>query len=650
MRSRSSLAALAVLLLVFAVIALRHGWLVDDAYITLRTVDNFFAGHGLVWNVGERVQAYTHPLWMLLVCGVHAITNEFFYSLIVLGAAVSTIALALVSLRLARSEYVGAALIMLASLSHAFVDYATSGLENPLSHLLFASAAWVYFGRLPSARRFGLLCLIGGLAILTRPDNAVLLAPVVVTAGVQAWRRGCKLTALARAAALAAIPWFCWELFSLFYYGLLVPNTALAKLNTGIPKHELVQQGFIYLIASLDADPLTLVIILAGIAVPIVTRNRATMPFALGIVLHLIYLLSIGGDFMLGRFLTAPMFMSLIVLSQLRGLGPARTAALTVALAAVGLATSPSTLAVNSATTPDTKSARTTRHITDERVFFFEDASLLSARRNRDMPDHKWRWLGERGAREGKRTATAVAMGFRGLAGGPDLHLIDRAALTEPLLAWLPAQYVPQWMSGHFLRAIPPGYVETLESGENQLKDRNLAELYDRVHLVVSGPLWSRERLAAIWWLNTGGPEALIDEERYRFQGALQLKLTQLSKPLPEGTELKSKKVLKLPAQGAVLRFRERQHPRTVELSLNYEDRFELRFYDRGEEIARVPVPRAPKWDLDGLTIRTVELPEDLVARGFTRMRVLPRTTERTSKPIWALGHLRFDPELDGDG
>ncbi|HAA75677.1 TPA: hypothetical protein DCE37_11200 [Candidatus Latescibacteria bacterium] len=42
-------------------------WLCDDAFITLRTVDNFLQGHGPTWNVVERVQCYTHPLWFLVL-------------------------------------------------------------------------------------------------------------------------------------------------------------------------------------------------------------------------------------------------------------------------------------------------------------------------------------------------------------------------------------------------------------------------------------------------------------------------------------------------------------------------------------------------------------------------------------------------------
>lgn len=642
--------ALTILLIAFALIALRHGWIIDDAYITVRTVDNFFAGHGLVWNVGERVQAYTHPLWMMLLCAVYAITDEFFFSLIVLGVTLSTLALALVGFRLARNEWIGLALVVLATLSHAFVDYSTAGLENPLTHLLFACAAWVHFGRLPSAKSFGLLCLIGGLAILCRPDNAVLLAPVVVAGGIEAWRRGSTIKALLEAAALAAIPLLGWELFSLFYYGLLVPNTALAKLNTGIPKHELITQGFFYFIATLDADPLTLLLILAGLVVPFATRDRRTMPLAIGIGLHLLYVLSIGGDFMLGRFLTSPMFMALIVLSQLRGLEPTRIAATTAVLAALGLATTPSTLELNTVTSPEPKAARTLRRITDERALFSDDATLLAAYRTRDMPHHKWRWMGERGVPSGKKTAIGIAMGFRGYGAGPDIHLIDKAALTDPLLARLPATYNARWMSGHFLRAVPPGYVETIETGENKIQDEKVAMLYDRLRVVISGPLWSRERLAAIWWLNTGGPAKLVNEEKYRYYGSLRLKPHALTKLVPDGAPLTSKRLHKVPTVGAHMKWPEPQHPATIHISLNDRDKFELVFYDENQEIGRALVPRELKWGKEGMSARTVEVPAEVQERGFTRLRVLPLTEERQAKPLWLLGHLVFDhvePEPD---
>src|ERR1044072_5834284 len=61
---------------VFFVILFRTAWVSDDAFITFRTVDNLLNGYGLRWNVVERVQSYTHPLWMFAIAAGHWITGE----------------------------------------------------------------------------------------------------------------------------------------------------------------------------------------------------------------------------------------------------------------------------------------------------------------------------------------------------------------------------------------------------------------------------------------------------------------------------------------------------------------------------------------------------------------------------------------------
>ena len=54
---------------IFAWLVIRNAWLCDDAFITFRVVDNFHNDYGLRWNVVDRVQVFTHPLWCLtLVC------------------------------------------------------------------------------------------------------------------------------------------------------------------------------------------------------------------------------------------------------------------------------------------------------------------------------------------------------------------------------------------------------------------------------------------------------------------------------------------------------------------------------------------------------------------------------------------------------
>src|SRR5690606_26802938 len=53
--------------------ALRALWLTDDAFISFRYAENLVAGHGLVFNPGERVEGITNPAWTLWIAVGHAL-------------------------------------------------------------------------------------------------------------------------------------------------------------------------------------------------------------------------------------------------------------------------------------------------------------------------------------------------------------------------------------------------------------------------------------------------------------------------------------------------------------------------------------------------------------------------------------------------
>ncbi len=42
-------------------------WIADDAFIAFRCARHWADGHGLVFNVGERVEGYTNFLWTALI-------------------------------------------------------------------------------------------------------------------------------------------------------------------------------------------------------------------------------------------------------------------------------------------------------------------------------------------------------------------------------------------------------------------------------------------------------------------------------------------------------------------------------------------------------------------------------------------------------
>ena len=55
----------------------QHRWMDEDAFINLRIVDQIFAGHGPVFNAGERVEAATSTLWIVVLVIGRAIFGSF---------------------------------------------------------------------------------------------------------------------------------------------------------------------------------------------------------------------------------------------------------------------------------------------------------------------------------------------------------------------------------------------------------------------------------------------------------------------------------------------------------------------------------------------------------------------------------------------
>ena len=507
-------------------LALRGAWLGDDAYITFRTADNLLHGLGPVWNADERVQTFTNPLWMLIFSAAHALTREAFYTTIALQIAITAAALWILVTRVASSAAGAAAAALGLCLSKAFVDFSTSGLENPLNHLLLAGFLALYF-RLsargpatpPDDRALGRLTTLGALLLLSRMDNLwLVLPPLAVTAApaLRDDRTGRIRRETLFALAIGAAPFLAWEVFSLVYYGFPFPNTAYAKLAGGIPAVLMVRAGLFYLQNSLRVDPVTLSLIALAVPWAILAGERGgARPVALGILLHVAYTVRAGGDFMSGRFLTAPLFAAVCLLAAtprevaiaphlvaaavaLLAARAGRFAALTSPLDAVGSGSDANGIA---------DAARESIGL-----------RLLDGTRFTALPSHGWADEG-RAMRDQPPAEVPVrgGVGLLGFYAGPAVHILDPYALTDPLLARLPvpdAKHEMAFRTGHLGRAIPEGYRETLTRGKNVIRDRDLAAYYDDLSLVTRGRTFSAARLVAVLRLNLGLDDHLLASQR----------------------------------------------------------------------------------------------------------------------------------------
>jgi arabinofuranosyltransferase len=488
-------------LVLLAVVLLRTAWISDDAYISFRTIDNVLAGDGLRWNPDERVQAFTHPLWVLLLIPAQDATHEPYFTTLAISLLLSLGAAAVVLFLIADSAATGVIAVALLTLSRSFVDYSTSGLENPLSHVLLALliASVLESPSADDARPTVATPLLAGLAVVTRMDLLLIVTPILAQDLARRHRRD-----LLRAVCAAFAPIAGWESFSLFYYGYLFPNTAYAKLSTGLPRGELAHQGMLYLRESFATDPITLVTIAVGVAIGISVRDRGARPAALGIVAYLLYVVSIGGDFMSGRFLSAP-FLAAVCLVARFGIRPGSRS---IALRA-GMGLSATVVIGFLAPHPTLFSDGGYRveeipphGIADERGVYYQVTGLLRKRHAWSSPRIALMEKYVAAIEAGRHAIATDFIGAQGYLVGRQLHIIDTLVLPDPLLSRLPCER--PWRIGHFARRLPEGYFQSVQEDRNRIVDPDLAAYYDGVRTITRAPLWSWERIVTIVRMNGG--------------------------------------------------------------------------------------------------------------------------------------------------
>ena len=412
-------------LMVFLFVVIRTAWLSDDSYITFRVVENFLHGFGPVYNLGERVQAYTHPLWFFLISGVYGIVSgllgRFFlaarlpWTVILVSIACSLGAVMIFTRRIAREWWAAVAGVAVLTFSRAFTDYATSGLEECLTYLILAWFFAIYLkktenGRKITPREIGGLTLIASFGVLNRLDIVLLYAPVLAWL---LWKsRSWKAVGFA---ALGVLPVIVWELFSLFYYGFPFPNTYYAKIHTGIAQGVLYWQGLVYYLASFNFDPLTLLVIGFVFVLVISLRKWEFIPVLAGVLLYLLYIIRIGGDFMSGRFFAAPFFVSVIILSRLE-IKWRELTGLTLALCAAGLAFGVNPLASDASYRAAQLPAS---GVVDERGSYYENRGLLNYTLAKPFPDFPWVEQGWQRYNDNFKVEVLDAIGLPGYQTGP---------------------------------------------------------------------------------------------------------------------------------------------------------------------------------------------------------------------------------------
>ena len=296
MRSRPHV-AVALSTLAALALGLSVDGLVDDAYIQFRYAANLAAGHGPVFNPGERIEGASGGLWV----GVLALGNLLTglevgivgRILSLLAAGVGVVTASVTAAHLGGRQAGAAAAIAWAFLSTGAL-YAACGLETHA----FLVALWLAVAGAIGAVPLG-VGLAAGIAVAgLRPEGAIL-----AVLALPMWR---TLERPARHVVTATIAggMFAAGLRTLFY-GVALPNSAVVK---GMTAAASLQDGLTYLgHSALENWPLLTVVPLALI------KFKGKALYAVPAVVLAAIVVARGGDWMPGSRYFGPLLIVLVM-------------------------------------------------------------------------------------------------------------------------------------------------------------------------------------------------------------------------------------------------------------------------------------------------------------------------------------------------
>lgn len=492
---------LVVVLIWGALMAYRYAWVAEDAFITFRTVENFVHGYGLRWNIYERVQAYTNPLWMMLHIPFYWLWEniDFIDVALSLVCTIAAAFLTLCSFSFGIAESIAFVLIPIFC-SKTLGEYAFSGLENPLSTLLFAAFGFVLWRR--ETPNWFWLSFIISLSMVNRLDTVIAYVPVFL---LLLWRhnRQCNWKAILK----GILPIVAWLGFSLFYYGFVFPNTMYAKLYTQAPFHKYWSFGIKYLLNYVVTDPVmagvTVASFLLGLSVALLKpsyRGQVLGGVAMGMALYCLYITRVGGSFVSCRFMSLPAFMALWIMLayfQLEARGRYyKLALLTLPILSITF------FAITGYAKPEKLAEKLTPAVRFRgKGDFFGDAY-----RKESSTYYDWKSLWDNTPIKNNQPSYSrhlivqCSVGHVGFYAARRAYLIDTCGLADALLARLPAPNFS--MIGHAERKVPQGYLRAALTGDTSSMKISLAVYYAILSEITKGDLLSLHRLHTILLFN----------------------------------------------------------------------------------------------------------------------------------------------------
>ena len=322
---------LAMLALAFCIYAFHSSSLIeyayDDAFISCRYAENLANGHGLVYNIGERVEGYTNFLWTLLLAGAIRLGTDPIVFAKALGILFA-IATMLLTFRLSawltgRNSWQNALPVLFLACSGPFVAWAQWGLEGGMFTFFALLGVFLFLRGISEQKTLALASLSFACAALTRPEGVIFFIICFSYYLLLVWRAATSKRArsaresvanedLATSVLIRRLPLRFAQLIMPFvliygayyvwryaYYGYPFPNTYYVRMAGSFSAYmDQWVRGARYIFDFIvQGSGAAVVILIALLWLAYRPSRRSPMAFlSLFCVIPILYSLHVGGD------------------------------------------------------------------------------------------------------------------------------------------------------------------------------------------------------------------------------------------------------------------------------------------------------------------------------------------------------------------
>lgn len=275
----------------------RYFMVFDDGMIGMKYAKNLVEHHGLVWNVGDRVEGFTDPLWVGIMAGSIWMfgTHNAPLAMQILGAIIclATFVVFFGTCMRNHKQGLGAATgLLLIVLCYPVAYWALIGMEACAICLAVAVAAGVHYSYENGNAKNPLIvhsCLVV-FAYALRPDGWIAITPFFAAAWIDAVREKRYLRAICAPLGICMVVMLV-TLARHAYYGEWVPNTYILKVE-GYSLQLRWTNGISFVGQFLSHNSFLVVLM----ALAVLSRKRIAYLNILAAFLVFAYQVYVGGD------------------------------------------------------------------------------------------------------------------------------------------------------------------------------------------------------------------------------------------------------------------------------------------------------------------------------------------------------------------